>query len=83
MDPNGQIVLSIHQWQYFGQDLQLHQKLRIITRPVTGGKDGHLLTRLFNLSHQMEQSILDKQIRVVLEIAILSLQCQHVQNSHL
>ena len=61
----------------------MHQKLRIGTRPVTGGKDGHLLTRLFNLFHQMEQSILDKKFRVFLEIAIGSLQCQHVQNSHL
>jgi hypothetical protein len=65
MDPNGQIVHSIHQWQYFGQDLQLHQKFRIITRPVIGGKDGHLLTRLFNLFHQMEQSILDKKFKVL------------------
>ena len=83
MDPNGQTVHSIHQWQYFGQDYNMNTMFRIITRPITGGKDGHLLTRLFNLFHQMEQSILNKQIRVVLEIAILLLQCQHVQNSHL
>ena len=82
MDLSGQMIPSIHRWQYFGQDLLMHMMYRIGTRPVFGGKDGHLLTHQFSRFHLMDQLILDKIFNTCLEIAIGSLQLLLVPNSH-
>lgn len=82
MDQSGLIVRSIHQWQFFGLDLHRQVWSHHGTQAVTGGKDGLLLTQLFNLFPPMELLILDKMFNSCLEIAIGSLQRLLVLNSH-